>query len=175
MDELNLNLLKEGLPGVSKVRGAEHAEACLVSFSLHKHVSGVELEVKGTYNRNFPVIWDDVFTEQIRRAWNDIDDATESGACGIAFLLILALTEYTIVRRARKGTGVDYYLGYKNNLAFQNAARVEVSGIFKATSERDIMRRVKQKLEQTNLSDGTMPVYVVLVEFSKPVSYVVKK
>src|SRR5690348_8923062 len=106
MDELDLNVLKVGLPGVSKARGAEHAEACLVCFGLHEHPSGVEFEVKGDYDNTFSVVWDDVLTDQIRRAWNDVDEATESGACGIAFLLILALTEYTIVRKSRKGTGV---------------------------------------------------------------------
>jgi len=175
MDELDLNVLKEGLPGVSKARGPEHAEACLVCFGLHEHPIGVELEVKGDYENNFRVIWDDVLTEQIRRAWNDVDEATESGACGIAFLLILALTEYTIVRKSRKGTGVDYYLGYKDNLIVQDAARLEVSGIFEATSERDMMRRVEQKLKQTNPSDGLMPAYIVVVEFSNPVAYMVKK
>jgi hypothetical protein len=175
MDELDLNVLKEGLPGVSKTRGAEHAEACLVCFGLHKHPIGVELEVKGSYDERFRVVWDDVLTEQIRRAWNDVDDATESGANGIAFLLILALTEYTIIERSRKGTGFDYALGYKDRVPFQNEARLEVSGIFNATSEHDIMRRVEQKLEQTNRSDGELPAYIIVVEFSNPLAYMVKK
>ena len=175
VDELNLNDLKAGLPGVSKARGAEHAEACLVCFELHQHPIGVELEVRGNFDERFRVMWSDTLTEQIQRAWNDVDDATESGACGIAFLLIEALTEYTVVRQSRKGTGFDYYLGYKDNLVFQDAARLEISGIFKASSERDMMRRVEQKLEQTNPSDGTLPAYIAVVEFSNPVAYLVKK
>ncbi len=175
MDELDLNVLKEGLPGVSKARGTEHAEAGMVCFELHQHPIGIELEVKGSFENRFRVVWSDTLTEQIQRAWNDVDDATESGACGIAFLLVLALTEYTIVRKSRKGTGVDYYLGYKDNLVVQDAARLEVSGIFEATSERDMMRRVEQKLKQTNPSDGLIPAYIVVVEFSNPVAYMVKK
>src|SRR5436189_2851572 len=107
MSELDLKLLKEGLPGVSKVRGVEHAEACLVCLALQGHSSGVELKINGTYDETLRVVWDDILMEQIRRSWNDLDDATESGACGIAFLLILTLTEYTIIRRSHKGTGFD--------------------------------------------------------------------
>ena len=174
MDELDFNVLKAGLPGVSQARGAEHAEACLVCFGLHEHPVGVELEVRGNYDERFRVIWDDVLTEQIRRAWNDVDEATESGACGIAFLLILALTEFTIVERSRKRTGVDYYLGYKEKRPYENTARLEVSGIFKARSERDIIERVEEKLERLERYESTIPAYIVIVEFSNPVSYVVK-
>lgn len=175
MDELNLNVLKEGLPGVSKVRGAEHAEASMVCFELHQHPVGVELEVKGSFEESFRVIWSDVLTEQIQRAWNDVDDATESGASGIAFLLILSLTEYTIIERSRKGTGFDYHLGYRDKSPFQNMASLEVSGIFKASSERDIMRRVEQKRLQTDSSDDELPTFIVVVEFSNPLAYMVQK
>jgi hypothetical protein len=175
MQELYLSNLKVGLPGISEVTGAYHAEACLVCFDLCHHPVGVDIEVKGIQNCHFRIIWSDVVTDQIRRSWNDFDDATENGACGIAFLLILALTKYTVIERARKGGGFDYYLGYKDTLIFQSAARLEVSGILRAASENDIEQRIRRKLEQTRRSDGSLPAYIVVVEFAKPVSYVVKK
>jgi hypothetical protein len=175
-EDLYLSLLKQGLPGVSKAAGLYHAEACLICLETHKHLVGVNLEVRGSFNGCFRLIWDDLVTDQVLRSWKDFDDATEYAACGVAFLLILSLTEYTIIERSRKGTGFDYYMGFKDALIFQGSARLEVSGIFRANSESEITSRVNQKLRQTDRSDLTsMPAYVVIVEFSRPISYVVKK
>ena len=111
-----------------------------------------------------------VISEQLKRTYGDPDENTEEGACGIALLLLMNLTEHTVVRRSRKGTGVDYFLGDVNDFLFQNTVRLEVSGIGKGT-EQEIKKRVKQKKEQTEQSDHlTIPVYVVIVEFSQPVT-----
>ena len=90
-------------------------------------------------------------------------------------ILIVELTEYTVVRRSRKGTGFDYWLGHQNAVApFQDAARLEISGIHRGDL-RDVRARVTRKKQQTALSDGKLPAYIVVVEFSRPLSYVVKK
>jgi hypothetical protein len=54
-----------------------------------------------------------------------------------------------VVERSRRGTGFDYWLGKKgdnNQLPFQNAVRLEVSGIRKGDDGK-IKARAKQKLE----------------------------
>jgi hypothetical protein len=79
---------------------------------------------------SFKLVWEHEISEQILNSWDDYQEATEAGATGIAFLLMLELTEFTIIRRARKGTGFDYWLGNKDAAyPFQEAARPEVSGI----------------------------------------------
>ena len=114
-----------------------------------------------------------VTSEQLNRTYGDPDENTEEGACGIAWLLLMNLTEHTVVRRSRKGTGVDYFLGDANDFLFQNTARLKVSGIGRGT-EQEIKKRVKQKKEQTEHSDHlTIPAFVVIVEFSQPVAEII--
>lgn len=111
------------------------------------------------------------------RCWNDLEYTTEQAAYGIAFMIITRLTDFTVIERSRKGTGFDYWLGTENDdslLPFQNKARLEISGI-RAGDEKRINIRLKQKLEQTKPSDGILPAYVVVVEFSKPVAITAKK
>ncbi|MEH2450529.1 hypothetical protein [Nostoc sp.] len=35
--------------------------------------------------------------------------------------------------------------------------------------------RSKQKIAQTNPSDGTFPAYIIIIEFSRPLSFLVEK
>lgn len=171
---LFLDHLKAGLPGVSQARGAEHSEACLVCLSLQNHSTGVELLVDGSFNQSFQVWWNDKLTSQIQRSWADEQEAVESAACGIAFLLILQLTAFTVIERTRKGTGFDYWLGHEDNESILEA-RLEVSGILKAEKDSEIKKRVREKLGQVDRSNNRLPAYIVIVEFSRPLSYVEQK
>jgi hypothetical protein len=173
--DLLLDKLEQGTPGITQAWGALLAEASSVCLECHKHPRGIELKVYGSESTVFRVFWSNDVTEQVLSAWDDDQDYTEFGACGIAVLLILELTEFTVIRRARKGTGVDYWLGFRDTeKPFQNAARLEVSGILKGDNST-IRSRVNQKKRQTEPTDGTLPAYVVVVEFSKPLSHMVKK
>jgi hypothetical protein len=92
-------------------------------------------------------------------------------------MLITNLTDFTVIERSRRGTGFDYWLGIQDEsseLPFQNKVRLEVSGIRSGDDSR-IRARAKQKIEQTNPSDGALPAYIVVVEFSKPLSLIVQK
>lgn len=167
--------LEKGLPGVTPVMGAAHAEACIVCLSAEGHMSGVKLSVDGSSIERCQVEWNRNVTEQMRAAWNDQKYATEQAAYGVAFLLILKLTDYTVIRRSRQGTGYDYRLGAKDEeLLFQNTARLEVSGIQKMRTLKDVSKRVREKLEQTKRSDDLdhSTVYVVVVEFGEPLSHI---
>lgn len=85
------------------------------------------------------------------------------------------MTEFTVIRRAVKGEGVDFWLGYKTDKEpFQDVARLEVSGILEG-NESKIKARVHQKKEQTYPTDDDYSAYIVIVEFSKPVSYLERK
>jgi hypothetical protein len=152
-------------------------EACMICFEDQGHASGVELAVTGDYNATFRVTWAGEVTEGMLRAWENEEVATENAAYGIAVLLIEELTGYTAIAKASKGSGIDFWLGYRSsepNKPFQRMARLEISGI-RHGNVRRIETRVTQKKRQTDLSAGELPAYVVVVEFSVPTARVVKK
>lgn len=111
----------------------------------------------------------------MRRCWNDLEFTTEQGAYGVALLIIRAVTDFTVIERSRKGTGFDYWLGYEEDeLSFSTKARLEVSGI-RSGDTQSVKKRVKRKLNQTNISDGSLPALIVVVEFGTPLSQVKRK
>ena len=172
---LMLNTLEEGCPGISEAWGKFLCEASTLCFESQSHPRGIELKVHGSSNCSFKVHWENDIPDQARNAWDDKQELTEYGACGVAVLLILRLTDFTVIRRARKGTGVDYWLAHKNtDKLFQDAARLEVSGIMNGDANA-IKARVNRKRKQTQLSDGVLPAFIVVVEFSKPESHLVQK
>src|SRR5579871_2703074 len=93
----------------------------------------------------------------------------------LLFYMFCALSEYTVVHRSYQGTGVDYFLGHRDDFLFQHSACLEVSGIGNG-SETEIRRRKKIKLEQTQRSDALqIPAIVVIVEFSRPMAEVAQR
>lgn len=173
MAKLDLNSLSYGLPGLTSTMGCVLAQAAAVCLEDQDHALGVSLSVSGDFRKSFAVHWPEV-SSQTRRCYNDPQEATEWGACGVAILLILEFTEYTVIERSRKGTGFDYWLGHEDELPFQHKARLEVSGIRNGNNST-IDRRVRQKLEQTAPTDGPLPAFVVVVEFGQPLSKVKTK
>ena len=174
---LSLQSLSQGLPAITPAFGAAIAEAGAICLTDEAHEPGVILEVEGEFATQFQLNWHPV-TEQARRCWNDDEYTTEQAAYGIAILLILQLTTLTVIERSRKGTGFDYWLGNQDSttmLPFQRMARLEVSGIRKGNRSQ-IKARVKQKTEQTGVSDAEgLPAYIIVVEFSRPISVVSAK
>lgn len=171
---LNLQSLSQGLPAITPAFGAAIAEAGAICLTDEAQQPGVTLKVEGEFSATFKLDWQPV-TEQTRRCWNDEEYTTEHAAYGIAFLLILQLTNLTVIERSRKGTGFDYWLGNQNSattLPFERMARLEVSGIRKGT-QGQINTRVKLKTEQTRASDAQgLPAYIIVVEFSRPISII---
>ncbi|MBE9183850.1 hypothetical protein IQ270_03695 [Microcoleus sp. LEGE 07076] len=174
---LNLQSLDRGLPAITPAFGAALAEAGAICLTDEDHQRGVTLEVEGEFSTTFILDWQPV-TEQARRCWNDQEYATEQAAYAVAFLLILQLTNLTVIERSRKGTGFDYWLGIQDSTAtlpFQRMARLEVSGI-RQGNRSQINARVKQKIEQTRASDAQgLPAYIIVVEFSHPISVISAK
>jgi hypothetical protein len=176
---LVLECLKDGIPAITSDFGGTLAQAGAVCFESANHQNGIELDVSvssedRSFEVKYKVYWPDV-TDQMRRCYGDLEVTTELGAYGVAFLLILSLTDYTVVERSRKGTGFDYWLGRKDDVLFQKSARLEVSGIRKGDINT-IKARVNTKLNQVKRSDNLrLPVYIVVVEFSNPLSQVVQK
>lgn len=162
------------MPALSAHEGGSLAEAASICLEASAHISPVALLVRGDYNQTISLKFLPV-NDQMRRTHGDPDVATERGACAIAILLLSALREYTLVQRSYKGTGVDYFLGRKDDFLFQNSARLEVSGIRRG-SEAEIRRRMRVKLEQTERSDASqLPAIIVIIEFSRPLAEVAQR
>lgn len=140
-------------------------------FDDQKHVSGAVIKIDGSFDREFSIVWQNV-TDQMRRCWNDLEVTTENGAYAVALLLIKKLTDYTVVQRSRKGTGFDYWLGLKDDYLFQEMAKLEVSGIRNGTA-KSISERKAIKIKQAQKTNNQLESYVVIVEFSTPISHMV--
>lgn len=166
---LDLNDLGHGLPAITQYFGMALAEAAGVCLESQSHVQNVRLRIRGSINTSHSLAWPEV-TEQTLRCWNDEEVTTEHGAVGIAVLLVQREIGYTVIQRSRKGTGFDYWLG-EESIPFQNKARLEISGIRKGC-DHDVKARIRQKLIQTGRSDGSLPTYVIVVEFGRPLAEV---
>lgn len=173
---INLDDLTNETRGITPAYGASLAEAAVVCLNEQNHQSGVHLKVDGDYNNKFPLIWSHQVSSLMIRTWSDRDYATEQGAYGIAILLIINLTDLAVTARSWRGTGFDFWLGPigNNDLLFQKKSRLEVSGIRRG-DESNINARVKKKIKQTDRSNNSLPAYVVVVEFSRPLSRVKRR
>lgn len=174
---LDLRDLEKGIPALTEALGRVHAEAAAVCLEERRHREPVQLIVRKAEDGQHFLRWPDV-TDAMRRAYNDLERATELGAYGIAILLVREIVGLTVIRQSRKGTGFDYWLGQddgEKGLVFQRAARLEVSGILVGTDSQ-FATRLKQKLKQTEASDKTgLPAYAVVVEFGRPQAEVAKR
>jgi hypothetical protein len=174
---LTLSNLKAVADGLSQVQCNFYSEACAVAFEKNNHISETKLTVDGVYKGSFQVVWEKATS---LTGWQDNDVIAENAAIAIACFLVTEVTEYTIVRQSIKGTGFDYWLGYKTeHPKFDPSnfllARLEISGIFHGTST-DLNSRVQKKLKQVDRSAKMkLPAFIAVTEFGNCKSYVATK
>jgi hypothetical protein len=171
---LNLQDLGAGIPALTEYMGGMMRECCMLCLEDSGHHSGVEMQLKGSFNNLFTVHWTGIVDDQMRDCYGDPDEVTEQAACGIALLLIPRLTGHVVIGRSFKGTGFDYWIGEASDRPFKRKARLEISGI-RQGDDRAVRKRVDAKKRQTDPSDGSYPAYVAVVEFSRPLAQVEKK
>ncbi len=166
---INVNEICDGLPGITPISGKHLFEACVVCLTRQNHsFEGTKLAVSFDKQFEMTMTWDNIFNEQLDRTWKDQEYTTEHGAVCLAILTALKLTDFTVIERAVKKTGIDYWLGKKGDLLFQIKARLEISGIFNG-SENEIYCRYNFKIKQTKQSDKSqLPAFIGIVEFNKP-------
>lgn len=172
---LDLNILREGdIPAISQSVGASIAEAGGVCFEHNDHENGKTLSVRGYSNSQHTVSWP-LITSQSLAAWNDLEQAAEYGAVAVAVLVAKEEIGYEILRQSRKGTGFDYWIGSSSEEGFLDKAGLEISGILKG-DDRTVKARVREKLNQADRSDPSqLEMYVIVVEFGRPLAEVQKK
>lgn len=161
-----------GLPALTVHAGGSLAEAAAVCLEHNGHDQGVHLKLSGKRKREFRLQWE-AASVQTMRTHNDPQDATEDGACAVAIVVVMEVTGLTVIERAFKGGGFDYWLGESAESLFQNKSRLEVSGILKG-DDSEVRSRVRKKSVQTEKSDSLkIPAFVCVVEFGRPqVSFV---
>jgi hypothetical protein len=168
---IDISNIKQGFPGITKAHCEMIYENCVVCLGRqnHSHEGTKFILIEDNKVKYATLVWDEVVNDQLERTYAEQTTATNFGAVGISILVAFNLTDYTIVRQSVIGTGIDYWLGKKDDLLFQDAARLEISGIFNNPSELDI--RFNKKIRQTNSSDNTnLPAYVSVIEFSTPIA-----
>ena len=167
--KLSLEIIKEGMPGITPVIGNYLYENCLVSLNMSAHTSGTNLYVDGLCAKTYQLYWDGQITDQMTRSYTDDIETTEQGAVCISLLMAKQLTDYTVIERSWRGTGIDYWLGDESDPLMQRVARLEISGIKVESETNTVSARYQQKIKQTELSDSTnLPAYISIVEFSNP-------
>jgi len=178
---LKLEDLSNGIPVIPDEAVGFYKQNCIICFDSQGHQTGLRMEVfhKGTFGIA-EVCWDGSVTEQILRAYRDERKTTDFGACAIALLLIRELTEFTSIEQSNVGTTIDYYLVRKgqnqqnDTLIFNEyAAYLEVSGIRQENAENTVEDRVKNKVRWLKRADD-LPVFITVVEFSRPYSKTVE-
>jgi hypothetical protein len=173
---LHLESLEDGIPVIPKQAAGFYKQNCMVCLDNQKHKSGVRLKVKHYDDSDvvFQVLWDNEVTDELRRSYADLVKATENAACAIALLIVREITDFTAIEQASRGTTIDYYLSYKeeiDDLIFNHAARLEATGILQEDESNTIDSRIKDK--QRRLKPG-LPTFIIVVEFSYPMSKVAK-
>lgn len=85
-------------------------------------------------------------------------------------MLIEELTPWTIARRARIGTGFDYWLARKGaslSRLQQGGIKLELSGMFEGPDHR-VGARVRAKLQQARRTLTDLETVAIVVRFRSP-------
>jgi hypothetical protein len=147
-------------------------EAVLLVFTENSHDVTKQISLKlidGEFERFILNFDTGSISEKAKDCW-EIEQATEKAAECIALIICSKLTQYKVIKRSRRKTGFDYWIGEKEGMLFQNMARLEISGILKGNTHL-LERRFKEKSLQTAQSDDMgLPAYISVTEFSEPMT-----
>lgn len=172
---LNLASLIDEIPALTPALGGTLAEAAAVCFADQGHGENCLLSIRWEAEQRIFALHRLPTSEPMLRAYRDMQETTELGACGVAILVVRNITGHTAVERSVKGTGFDYWLGSVHSSdaglePLERRARLEVSGILQGAADM-VEARVREKIRQTRRSAGEYPAYIVVVEFGTPMAW----
>ena len=182
---IDIEQLRNGVGCLTVEQCSATCQAAQVALTEAGHPVSVRCEVEDQESPLFTVEvqWAELEKPSTVRSWRQRQRLGEWAAEGIAFLMVDEFTPFTVVdqsevyTRPGGGTGIDYYLGAKENLDCEDeddfpehAARLEISGILRPSASNSLKARVSDKIESTKKSDsdGT-PAFIIVVEFETPV------
>lgn len=181
MRVLNLDILQNGLPGITPANGAFMMEAAVVGLFLAGHRSGTILTVEGDFDEKIELQWSHEIDGNTLSSWTVSIEMVEYGAVGIALLLMQELTEYNVFEKSQLGTGIDFWMGNSDlskqlKPLFLRKARLEITGIEKENRFNNLNVRISDKKRQVKKTDYTgLPVYIFAIEFDTPKSKIIIK
>ena len=82
--------------------------------------------MEGLRTEPFLLAWDDECSDQLLRTYADEQSVTERSAVAVSVMLALHTTNYTVIKRSRKGTGFDYMLGDSLDPLFTPKAKFDI-------------------------------------------------
>ena len=176
---LDLDDLNTDIPALTYSFATQMKEAVVMCMTPHSHTSGIVCSLRD-FERQIAEVhirWKTMYSERIRRAFGTATNAAERAGEGIAILTILARTDYTVIERARIGDGFDFWLGLSDDdqFPFQHEAGLEAKGLSNAQYPSQIVRAVNDGIDQIRASDNAdLPAWVLAIEFSRPVIYMVQ-
>lgn len=117
-------------------------------------------------------------TRAIRASCNDMEEATEYGAYGVALLAVARVVGATFAERSYKGPGYDFHLlppgaaqPADPDDIFGNKWALEVSGTL-AGGTTEARARMRKKRKQVAEAKKAQPTLVAIVEFSEPAAII---
>jgi hypothetical protein len=174
---LDLDSLARELPSLTTSWCNTLAESAIVCLTSQQHQTNIRLPVESNMGGapvSATLCWTQPVTLPMQKTYRNDAQTTDFGAMALALLLTLNLTEYNTFEVSRIGTGVDYWLSKNDELDF--SARLEISGIRKESKKNTINSRLLIKQRQVVQSDDSgFPVYIVIVEFSRPAAAYIQK
>jgi len=177
---LDLDDLTTDIPALTASLAIHMQEAVLMCMNPHNHVPGVLCVVRDLDDELAIVRlqWKVSYSERIRRAFGDSRNAAERAGEAIAILTVLAFTGYTVSKRARIGSGFDFWLARSDDVdeyPFQHNMGLESKGLSHARYTSQIVTAINGGLAQIRKSKfAGLPALVVATEFSRPVIYMVQ-
>ena len=176
MRKLNLDILKNGLHGVTQAFGTFLVEAAMYCLEENGHQGKAYLKITGDFEDYVLLEWSDTLTEEVKSSWVDKNEATEYGATAIAMLIILSFTQFDIFRRTRGGT--DYVLAKSESSTLNKKPDIcylEISGIWKENKTNSLNMRLNLKKKQVGKTVINAPAFIVVTEFGNPKTKISKQ
>lgn len=69
MPDLEIKEIEKGLPGITPTAAGQLSEACMVCLHRSNHPENVTMTLTGDFNKDYNIIWEDSFNEQIDRTY----------------------------------------------------------------------------------------------------------
>lgn len=179
--QLQLERLAESTECLTDATAEHLAESCMVTFDVHDHSPGVNMAFSFEDSiHKITVSWDKQVTETMRRGHRDRNKRTDDAACAIALMLVPEFTDYHGYEQSATGDRIDYYLRSSrrdDTLIFNDAVKLEVSGIDHESTSNTLEKRIKEKKARLDRPGGpsstSKSTYICVVEFSNPKSAMV--
>jgi hypothetical protein len=148
------------------------ADAATVCLARH-HVSPTRFELTNSkdgllylYELEWPTP-----DERTRRSWANHDDATRDGAYSLVLAAAEAFLGLIAIGRTETRSGADWWLvpigsglDLDSELDYEDAVRLEVSGMGRISGEKAVFRRLSDKTEQAR-AGGAGPAIAGVAAF----------